>query len=247
MERFDNTMFLLTGAGSGIGRATVHRLVAEGATVFGIDRETAGLEETAAHASGPGRVLTHVADVTDEDGVRTAVASAVSEMGRIDGLVNVAGSHRTTPIENLTVEDLRQLYDVNLVGTALFCRESVPHLPDGAGVIVNVASSAATHGNPYMSAYSASKGAVVGFSLSLAAELIPRRIRVLSVSPSTVVTPLSKSVNPAGLDFSYYDRIRPPLGAGSPAQIAGTIAYAASADAGFLTGTDVRVDGGAHI
>lgn len=247
MNRFEGNTILLTGAGSGIGRATVHRLVSEGAVVFGIDREPAGLAETAEAATGPGRVLTHVADVTDEDQVKAAVQTAATELGRIEALINVAGSHRTTPIEQLTVEDLHQLYDVNLVGTALFCRESVPHLSGAGGVIVNVASSAALHGNPYMTAYSASKGAVVGFSLALAAELIDRRIRVVSVSPGTVATPLTRNVQPGDLDFSYYNRIRSPMGVASPEQIAGTITFAASSDAGYLTGVDLRVDGGSHI
>ena len=99
------------------------------------------------------------------------------------------------PDRVLTFEDLRLLYEVNLVGTALFCREAVGHLESG-GVIVNVASSSATHGNPFMTACSASKGAVLGFSLSLAAELVGRGIRVVPVSPGTVDTPVTAAVTP---------------------------------------------------
>lgn len=90
------------------------------------------------------------------------------------------------------------------------------------------------------------KGAVVGFSLALAAELVGRGIRVVSVSPGTVATPLTMNVQPGNLDFSYFERIRSPLGPASADQIAGTIAYAASRDAGYLTGVDLRVDGGSH-
>jgi NAD(P)-dependent dehydrogenase (short-subunit alcohol dehydrogenase family) len=247
VDRFENRAVLLTGAGSGIGRATAHRLVAEGAAVFAVDADEAGLAQTVDTASGPGRVLAHRADVADEDAVTAATAAAAEALGGIDVLVNVAGIHRTTPIESLTVEDLRRLFDVNLVGTALFCREALRYLPDSTGVIVNTASSSASHGNPYMTAYSASKGAVLAFSLSLASEVISRGIRVLTVSPGTIATPMTATVHPGGLDFGYYARIRSPLGPGAPEQIAATIAFAASAEAGYLTGVDLRVDGGSHI
>lgn len=211
MNRVSGTNVLLTGAGSGIGRATVLRLVAEGAAVYAVDRDADGLDETARSAIGSGRVAAAVVDVTDEESIVAAVAEARHELGSIEVLVNAAGSHRTTPIAKLLVEDLRELFDVNLVGTAVFCREVVPHLPDGTGVIVNIASSSAAHGNPYMSAYAASKGAVLGFSLSLAAELAGRGIRVVPVSPGQVDTPLTRAVaaDPGlqGLD-SYFDRIR---------------------------------------
>lgn len=247
MNRYAGVNVLLTGAASGIGRATAVRLVSEGADVFAVDRDVAGLAETVEAAIGPGRIRTGVVDVTDESAVISAVDAALRELGGIDVLVNVAGTHRTTPVESLTVSDLRELFDVNLVGTAVFCRETLKHLPDGSGVIVNVASSAAGHGNPYMSAYSASKGAVVGFTLSLAAEVVGRGVRVLSVSPGTVDTPLTRAVTPGDLDFGYYARIRSPLGPATPEQIAGTLAFAGSRDASYLTGVDLRVDGGSHI
>lgn len=249
MNRFEGLNVLLTGAGSGIGRATAVRLAGEGAAVFGVDLSDGGLRETAAAATGEGdgRVVTHVADVSDEEAVVDAVSAAVRELGGIDVLVNVAGIHRTTPIDRLTAADMRRLFSVNAVGTALFCREALRHLPDDTGAIVNVASSSATHGNPYMSAYSASKGAVLAFSLCLASEVVHRGIRVVPVSPGTVATPLTGAdALPPDLDTSYYQRIRPPLGTADPEQIAGVIAFAASTDGGYLTGAEIRVDGGSH-
>lgn len=243
--RFDGRRVLLTGAASGIGRATAARLVAEGAVVHGVDLDEAGLAVTAERCTGPGRITTGTCDVTSEPEVVATVAGAAARLGGLDVLVNVAGIHRTTPIETLTVDDLHLLFEVNLVGTALMCREAVGHLARG-GAIVNVASSAAAHGNPYMSAYSASKGAVLAFSLSLAAELVGRGIRVVPVSPGTVATPLTAAVTPGDLDFSYFGRIRSLLGEASPEQIAGVIAFAASDDASYLTGAELRVDGGSH-
>ncbi|WP_031089025.1 SDR family NAD(P)-dependent oxidoreductase [Streptomyces sp. NRRL WC-3549] len=249
MNRFDGVKVLITGAGSGIGRATALRLVSEGAAVFAVDRSGEGLAATAASAGPPpGLLVTHTADVTDEEAVAGAVRAAAGRLGGIDVLVNVAGIHRTTPIGELTVADMELLFRVNAVGTALFCRQALPLLPDGSGVIVNVASSAAAHGNPYMTAYAASKGAVLGFSLSLAAEVAHRGIRVVPVSPGSVATPLAgPHVLPAGQDVSYYGRIRAPFGTAEPEQIAGVIAFAASRDAGYLTGAEIRADGGSHI
>lgn len=255
MNRFTGVNVLLTGAGSGIGRATALRLVAEGAAVFAVDVSAEGLRGTAEAAgatgaagmTGAGRLVPYPADVADESAVVAAVEAAVRALGGLDVLINVAGIHRTTPIDRLTAEDMVRLFTVNTVGTALFCREALRHLPDGTGVVVNVSSSSATHGNPYMSAYSASKGAVLAFSLSLAAEVAHRGIRVVPVSPGTVATPLtSADVLPADLDTSYYARIRSPLGAADPEQIAATLAFAASRDAGYLTGAELRVDGGSH-
>ena len=248
MFRFSGTNVLLTGAASGIGRATAARLLCEGAALFAVDRDTAGLDELVRSSPGvPGRVVTATVDVTDEPAVESVVAAAAEALGGIDVLVNVAGVHRTTPVDQLRAADLRELFEVNCVGTALFCREALRHLPDGHGVIVNVASSAATHGNPYMSAYSASKGAVLALSLSLAAELVGRGIRVVPVSPGQVATPLTEATLPEGLDLRYYARIRSPLGVADPEQVAGAIAFAASRDASYLTGAELRVDGGSHI
>ncbi|GIH66270.1 SDR family NAD(P)-dependent oxidoreductase [Microbispora siamensis] len=243
MNRFEGVKVLLTGAASGIGRATAVRLAAEGAHVFGVDRDERGLAETGRLVRGA--YVPHVADVTDERAVVAAVDAAAAALGRIDVLVNVAGIQRTTPIESLTVADLTLLFSVNLVGTALFCREALRHLPDRTGVIVNVASIAATQGNPYMTAYAASKGAVLAFSLSLAAEVVGRGIRVVPISPGTVTTPLTRDIEfPEGADLRYFGRIRSLLGSGAPEQIAAAIAFAASSDGGYLTGANLRVDGG---
>ncbi|OLT31719.1 hypothetical protein BJF79_00560 [Actinomadura sp. CNU-125] len=249
MNRYDGVKVLLTGAASGIGRATASRLTGEGAAVYGVDLSAAGLAETAAAIGGPGTFASHVADVTDEPAVIAAVRDAAAALGGIDVLVNVAGIHKTTPLGALTVDDLMRLFQVNLVGTALFCREAAPHLPDGTGAIVNVASLSAVQGNPYMSAYSASKGAVLSFSLSLAAELSQRRVRVLSVSPGSTDTPLTRSPDmfPEGVDPTYFGRLAAPFGAARPDQIAAVIAYAGSSDAAYQTGVDLRVDGGSNM
>lgn len=248
MFRSSGIDVFLTGAASGIGRASALRLLSEGAAVFAVDRDADGLEELVRNAGGqPGRLITATLDITDEAAVASAIDAAAVQLGGIDVVVNVAGTHRTTPIGTLSTEDLRTLFEINCVGTAVVCREALRHLPDKSGVIVNVASTSASHGNPYMTAYSASKGAVLAFSLSLAAELVGRGIRVVPISPGQVMTPLTAEAVPEGLDMRYYGRITSLMGAAQPEQIAGTIAFAASRDASYLTGAEIRVDGGSHI
>lgn len=246
MDRFVDAAVVVTGAGSGIGRATACRLVAEGATVFGVDRDEAGLAGTAALL--PERFLTHVADLAAEEAVVAAAAAAVGALGRVDVLANVAGVIRTTPMGALDLDDYRRLLAVNLFAPAALCRELLPHIPDGTGVIVNVTSTAATKAHPGMTGYAASKGALLSFTVSLAAELAPRRIRVVPVSPGGVATPLTANKQTyAGIDLGWYARTYPLWGQpGNPEDIAGAIAFAASADGAYLNGVELRVDGGSH-
>ncbi|GAA3113061.1 SDR family NAD(P)-dependent oxidoreductase [Streptosporangium carneum] len=248
MSRYEGRRVVVTGAGSGIGRATTVRLVREGATVFAVDRDDAGLRETAGLVEDPARMLSHQADLSAEDEAVAAATAAAERLGRVDVLVNVAGILRTTPVTSLDLEDYRLIFAVNLHAPALLCRELLPHLPDDTGVIVNVTSTAATKAHPGMTGYAASKGALLSFSISLAAELAPRRIRVVPVSPGGVATPLTADKRTyAGIDLSWYARTYPLWGRpGRPEDVAAAIAFAASDDGAYLNGVELRVDGGSH-
>ncbi|MFC3998274.1 SDR family NAD(P)-dependent oxidoreductase [Nocardiopsis sediminis] len=251
-RRYEGRVAVLTGAASGIGRATALRLSAEGARLFLVDRAEDGLAQTTdllRERNGPGgpEARSAVADVSDEDAVRSAVAEAAARFGRIDLVATVAGFHRVVPLAELTAEAWRRQLDVNALGTMLFCREAMPHLIESRGAVVTTASTAATHAHPWMTAYAASKGAVLAFTLSLAAEVARHGVRVVAISPGGVDTPLVRSVRfPDGVDASFYGRIMPLVGFGEAEQIAAAIAFAGSADAGYLTGVEVRVDGGSH-
>ncbi|QIK76127.1 SDR family NAD(P)-dependent oxidoreductase [Nocardioides piscis] len=179
VPRLEGRRVLLTGAASGIGRTMTRRLVAEGASVFAVDVDAEGLASTTRACEGPGRVRVGVCDVTSESAVARTVGDAIAALDGIDTLVNAAVIHRATSIEKLTVDDLHLLLEVNVVALAMLCREAVAHLSRG-GVIVNVVPRPAA---PLTSADSASRGAVLGFSASLAAELDDWGIRVSSVPP----------------------------------------------------------------
>ncbi|MEV1175580.1 SDR family oxidoreductase [Nonomuraea sp. NPDC049784] len=245
MNRFAGKRLLVTGAASGIGRATALRLAAENGCVVAIDRDSVGLKELKDN-----RITVHVADVAKESDVVDAVNTAGEILGGLDALINVAGVHRITPMDALTPADFHDLFAINCIGPALLCREAMPYLMDTRGVVVNVASTAATHGHPYMTAYAASKGALLALSYSLAAEVAPHGVRVVAVSPGGVRTPMVTTMEvPEGadIDLNFFSRTQPLTGYGEPEQIAATIAYAASSDGSYLTGVDLRVDGGSHV
>lgn len=249
MNRYEGKRVFLTGAGSGIGRATAIRLVAEGATVFAVDRDEAGLAATRELVADPARFTCHTADLSTEESVVAAARAGVDELGQIDVLTNVAGALRTTPMTGLDLEDYRWLLAINLFAPATLCRELLPHIPDRTGVIVLTTSTAATKAHPGMTGYAASKGALLSFAISLSAELAPRRIRVVPVSPGGVDTPLTQNREAfAGVDVSWYVRTFPLWGKpGKPENLAAALAFAGSDDGAYLNGTEFRLDGGSHV
>jgi NAD(P)-dependent dehydrogenase (short-subunit alcohol dehydrogenase family) len=249
VRRYEGRRVVLTGAASGIGRATAVRLVAEGATVFAVDRDGPGLTGTAELVEDAGRFLPHEADLGTEDGAVGVARTAVEALGgRVDVLVNGAGILTTTPMTSLDLADYHRLLGTNLLAPVVLCRELLPVIPDGTGVIVTVTSTAATKAHPGMTGYAASKGALLSFCVSLAAELAPRRIRVVPVSPGGVATPLTADKDTyAGIDTAWYRRTYPLWGQpGRPEDLAAAIAFAGSADAAYLNGVELRVDGGSH-
>jgi NAD(P)-dependent dehydrogenase (short-subunit alcohol dehydrogenase family) len=246
--RYQDRRVFLTGAASGIGRATAVRLVAEGATVFAVDRDGAGLAGTADLVGDRRRFSSHVAELGREEEVVAAAAAGVAALGGVDVLVSGAGMLRTTPMTTLALDDVRELLAVNTLAPMVLCRELLPHLPDATSAVVVVTSTSATKAHPGMSGYAASKGALLSFCFSLAAELAPRRIRVVPVSPGGVATPLTADRSRfADVDTSWYARTYPLWGrVGTPEQLAAAIAFAGSDDGGYLNGTELRVDGGSH-
>jgi NAD(P)-dependent dehydrogenase (short-subunit alcohol dehydrogenase family) len=246
MKRFEQKVALVTGAASGIGRATAARLAAEGARVAAIDVQEGSLSEVAAaiRAAG-GDVEVSLCDVSDEAAVREVVAKVIDRFGALHVLCNIAGILRWDNSHELEVEDWNRVLGVNLTGTFLMCRESIPYLLKTKGVIVNMASTAALAAHPWTAAYSASKGGVLALTYALALEYGKQGLRVNAACPGAIDTPMRKTFRlPEGADPKLLERIMPFSGFAPPEDAANLIVFLASDDARHIQGTAVRVDGG---
>ena len=252
MKRFEGKRAIITGAGSGIGRATAVRLAAEGARVAISDVNDAGLEETAGtiRAAG-GTVETVRCDVSDFAQVEAFVEHAAKAFGGIDVIVNVAGIGGFFRTESETIEHWNQVIGVNLSGTFHTIRAGLKYLTESKGNVVNVASIAGVRAHPYAAAYCASKGGVIMLTKALAMEFGEAGIRFNAVCPGGIKTPLLKTFSPAGVEnpnMSLFMRMMGVNGRfGRPEEIAGTIAYLASDEASFMTGSIVVNDGGSTL
>jgi NAD(P)-dependent dehydrogenase (short-subunit alcohol dehydrogenase family) len=185
LQRYTDRRVLITGGGSGIGQATVLRILDEGGQVVAADISEAGLTDTTSNA-GPhaDRLTTVVMDVGNEQSVKDGVAHAVERLGGLDTLVNVAGILRSAHFVDTTLADFEQVLRINLIGTFLVTREAIPALREGnAPAVVNFSSTSAAFAHPYMSAYAASKAGVQAMTHALALEFAKEGIRFNAVQP----------------------------------------------------------------
>ncbi|MFB7373479.1 SDR family NAD(P)-dependent oxidoreductase [Streptomyces sp. NPDC056222] len=261
MNRYEGRRALVTGGGSGIGQATVLRILAEGGSVVAADISEEGLKDTVAKAdAADGRLTTVVLDVADEASVRAAVATAVGTLGGLDVLVNAAGILRSSHTHETSLDSFEQVLRTNLTGTFLVIREAIPALLEGNGsAVVNFSSTSAMFAHPYMAAYAASKGGIQSMTHALAAEYAKQGIRFTAVQPGSISSGMTdgtgasrRSVGPGlpeDTDWSLFAKLAPALGQGfaGPETVAGVVAMLASEDGKFITGTEVRVDGGTHF
>ncbi|MBF6074356.1 SDR family NAD(P)-dependent oxidoreductase [Nocardia beijingensis] len=265
LQRYDGRRVLVTGGGSGIGQASVLRILAEGGRVVAADISEAGLKDTTAKAGDHRpRLSTVVMDIADEQSVRSGVGEAVERLGGLDTLVNAAGVLRSAHFEQTTLAVFEQVLRINLVGTFLVTRESIAALRVGTSpAVVNFSSTSAMFAHPYMSAYAASKGGIQAMTHALAMEFSKQGIRFNSVQPGSISSGMTDGTGeakqsvgpglPADADFALFAKATPalPLAEGAifagPDAVASVVAMLGSADAYFITGTEVRVDGGSHM
>jgi 3-oxoacyl-[acyl-carrier protein] reductase len=235
---------IVTGASSGIGRASALLFAAEGARVIAADVDDAGGKETvSAIARNGGEANFVYTDVSQAPDVERLVKTARERFSRIDILLNVAGIYmRRTAVESIEESLWDRIYGVNVKGAFLGARYVVPEMKGGGGAIINIASMAAVRPSAGLSAYASSKGAVITLTRALAVELAPHSIRVNCICPALTDTPMIKmeleDMKRAGRAFG------PPGGLNKPEDIAGVALFLASDESKRLNGTCLEVGGG---
>lgn len=245
-KRFDDKVVFVTGAGSGIGRATALRLGEEGARLFACDIDAGGLQSLEADAKSADITIdTHVLDVSDGEACRQAVAQCVDACGRIDVLCNIAGISRLDHVANFDDDFWNRMLGVNLSSVFFLSQAAMPHLLESKGCIVNMASTAGLGGQAYNSPYCATKAGVVALTKSMALEFAAGGVRVNAVCPGGVKTPLLMATKmPEGANPKLFGKLMPFLPLGEAEEIATAVAFLASEDARYVTGVAFPVDGG---
>ncbi len=242
---------VVTGGGSGIGRATAERAAAEGASVAVVDRAAENAQETAAMVTAAGgRAVAYPCDVGDDAAVADAMAQVGRDLGRVTGVVTAAGIFHgpdLQPAHLVTVDDFVHVLRVNLVGTFAVIKHALPMLIDGGGAIVTIASTAAIRGHGFGAGYTASKGGVDALTRLLAVQYGANGVRANCICPGGVDTPMT------GGTFATEEAIarakqRVPIGRyAQPGDIGDVAIFLLSDNARYLTGQTVPVEGGATI
>ena len=233
VQRFEGRTAIVTGAASGIGRATVERLVDEGATVVAVDVQP------------PGVGIEVVGDIADAETSQRAVATALDATGSLHVLANVAGILRTARTHEHPRDTWDQVLAVNLTGTFLACQAAIPALLEtGGGAIVNTASTAALAGHPWAAAYSASKGGVLAMTLPIARDLMNDGIRINTILPGVFKTPMVAGM-PEQVQDALGAQVPFPKRLGKPDEYAQLARFLIEST--YMNAASVRLDGGIRM
>jgi meso-butanediol dehydrogenase / (S,S)-butanediol dehydrogenase / diacetyl reductase len=242
MSTLDGRIAFVTGASSGLGAETARLLSRQGATVFGIGRDTTRLAEVFADID---RGSYAPVDIGSAQACADAIEQCVREWGGLDVLINIAGRHQMRRTESMTVDDWAQDLAVNLSGPFHLCRAALPHLLKRGGNVVNVSSIAGVEGQAYSAGYCAAKHGLIGLTRALAVEYTADRLRVNAVCPGGMLTPqIEQFTAPENANYDLIMRTASPRGMMQPLDVANVIAFLASDAAAAIHGAVYRVDNG---
>lgn len=238
---------VVTGGGSGIGRATCLRLAKDSVAVAVWDLDSQGAEETAVLVTKVGgKAIARTVDVSSAKGIAVALDCTQRELGMVTILINNAATHARLPFPDITEEQWRRMLNINLLGPALCIKAVLPGMLEaGWGRIINISSSAAQTGGSLQAHYAASKAGVIGLTRALAMEYAAAGITVNAIPPGYVDTPMAR--DGAGGAFDAHAAASPMKRAGRPEEIAATCAFLASEEAGYITGQTISVNGGRYL
>lgn len=243
---------IVTGASSGIGRATCLKLAADGMAILAVGRDSEALRTVCdLVVAGGGEAEALSADVTGADAPREIVAAAIAKWGGIDALINAAGIIASGTVADTTDEAFDTMMDINVRTSFRLIRAAVPALSERQGAVVNLSSVAGTRSFPGVLAYCVSKAAVDQLTRCAALDLAPQRVRVNAVNPGVVITNLHKR---GGMEqarysaFLEHSKTTHPLGrVGTPEEVADLIAFLVSPASSWITGETIAIDGGRHL
>jgi NAD(P)-dependent dehydrogenase (short-subunit alcohol dehydrogenase family) len=247
MARFDDTVVLITGAASGIGKASAERIASEGGKVVCVDLQQDAVQEVAdAIVAAGGEACAMVCDVTDQAAVNATIGATIEKYGKLNALCNIAGMLRFDHTHEVNMEDFDRVMRVNCYGLFMMCQAAIPHLLETRGFIVNMASSAALGGHAWTAAYSASKGAVLALTRCIANEYSLQRLNCNAICPGGIETPMVGGAQlPEGIDNRLLTKAMLPDGYfAPPSDVASAVAFLACEDANHINGDYIRLDGG---
>ena len=248
-DRYVGKVAAITGVASGMGRCIALRLASEGATVFGMDINAEGLDEVAAEvvdtASGGGTITTRVTDIAEPAQCHAAIAECVTQHGRLDVLGNIAAISWMKNTVDVTTDEWRKMFAINVDGTFFMCQAALPHILASEGNIINIASNAAFMGSAYLVPYSATKGAVVQITRALATEFVKEPIRINAIAPGGTDTPMNRDYQLAeNTDYKLLKRSMSFRPLDNPEHIAALFAFLASDEAANIHGAIINADSG---
>ncbi|TAH09002.1 MAG: SDR family oxidoreductase [Sphingobacteriia bacterium] len=251
MFSLKNKTAIVTGGGSGIGKSIAIIFARQGAHICILDMDSTGSDHVANQITeNGGTASVHICNIADQETVKTVVAEILTANGKIDILINNAGVAHIGNIENTDTTDMDRLFSINVKGAYNCMQTVIPTMKQGGGVIINLASVAATLGISDRFAYSMTKGAVLSMTMSVAKDYIGYGIRCNSISPGRVHTPFVDGFiakNYPGKEAEMFDKLSKtqPIGRmGQPDEIAYLALYLCSEEAAFITGCDYPIDGG---